>query len=65
MRGKSQTDKRTGAGGASAPARRSIVGGDALENLKRRAADLGLILHKRGGKDAAREGGRRGGGGKR
>lgn len=49
------TKKKKGpaAGGAARPAKR-IVGGDALESLKRRAEDLGLILHARtrGGKKA-------------
>jgi len=49
------TKKKKGspAPGAPRPAK-SIVGGDALESIKRREEDLGLIVHARprGGKKA-------------
>lgn len=61
MRGKSDEGKHTKAREASPSSRRPVVGGDALENLKRRAADFGLIIYKRGGKDSQADGGKRGG----
>ena len=41
---------------------RSIVGDDPLESLRRRAEDLGLIIHSRPGSRPKTSGGKKGGG---
>ncbi len=54
-------DKETGRQPPATGAARSIVDPRASEKLKRRAEDLGLIIHQRREQDSARPGRKKGG----